>query len=139
MRNHSLKSMEAKIEAEYQLPLADVVRGFIVDDGETVQRTAAILEVKLAALVAYCRIKGIGGHKVRRKIRVVDAARSETRSVTIRQLRREHDPISFARLSDITGLSPDCIRKRFNALGDLRQAVNTNFQPRRPGRPSREK
>lgn len=122
MRKQGLKSMEAKIEREYMLPLVDVVRGYLEDDGATPRFAADILGVRESELLDFCRQKGIR-LGARARVAKVQPRVSPTRAAWVSKYRRRTDRISYVRLADITGMSKWTIRARYESSGDLRRAL----------------
>lgn len=122
MRKHWSKRVEADLEAEYMLPLREIVSGYFAD-GESLDSTAAILEVRRADLVSFCGRSGLAAPRARRRSLVVRAA-SSTRADSVRAARWDRDPISFSRLSRILGINHQALKKRvYRCGGDLLRAV----------------
>jgi hypothetical protein len=133
MRKQGFSQWRKNVEAEFMLPLADVVRGFVVEDGHDLDFTAETLEVRPALLRAWCNIRGL-------KVRNVASRREErvsspTRAASVSLARRTASAVSWQELGDITGAKPNLIRCRWRRNGgNLRAALDKNYVPGRAGR-----
>ena len=105
------------IEAEYEQPMVDVVRGFFAD-GEDLVTTAAILELRPTALRNWCRKQHVEFLNVRRRQmpRVQsDAKREKCRRMARRQHRCpmwQGRQVSCVELSQQCGISERTLRDR---------------------------
>ena len=139
MRKQGFSQWRKKVEAEFMLPLAEVVRGFVVEDGHDLNFTAATLEVGPALLKAWCNIRGLKVRgATRREKHPAHRVESATRAKSVSQARRVLAPISWTELGEITGQNPRVILMRWRRNGgNLRAAMDKNFVPGRPGRRSK--
>lgn len=119
MRKHWSEQWRHDVEREFGASIAEIVRGF-VSDGETLESTAEILEVRTRDLKTWC---GKNAIEFRKEAKGTIGHPSATRARSVRHARRAAARISFARLADWYDQDRRTIRQRFARTGNILEAL----------------